>query len=440
MTESRRIPGLYIQVLVGIAAGALLGYLAPEHGAAMKPLGDGFIKLVRMLIAPIIFTTVVVGIAQTGAMKEIGRIGLRALLYFEVVSSIALAIGLVVARTLRPGAGMNFNPATVDASAVSSYTTASKNLHATDFILNIIPDAMLGAFTGGEILPVLLVSILVGVALLRLGTSSRTLVDLCAMASKVLFEIVALIMRLAPLGAFGAMAFTVGRYGLGSLLALGKLMAAVYVTCALFIFIVLGGISAFVGFNLFKLLRYIGEDILIVLGTSSSESVLPRLMTKMERLGCSRSVVGLVVPTGYSFNLDGTSIYMTMAALFVAQASGVELTLGQELGILAILMLTSKGAAAVTGSGFITLAATLSAFPSIPIAGLTLLLGVDRFMSEARAITNLIGNAVATMVIAKWNGALDLERARRILDGGDDFVSSPEREDIPVRPPVVAPD
>jgi aerobic C4-dicarboxylate transport protein len=440
MTPRPRVPGLYIQVLVGIAAGALLGYLAPEHGAAMKPLGDGFIKLVRMLIAPIIFTTVVVGIAQTGAMKEIGRIGLRALLYFEVVSTIALIIGLIVARTLEPGAGMAFNPATADMSSVASYTTASKSLTTTQFLLNIIPDTLIGAFTGGEILQVLLVSILFGVALLRLAERGRALIDLFGVVSKVLFEIVAVIMRLAPLGAFGAMAFTVGRYGIASLLTLGKLMAAVYITCALFIFVVLGAIAAFVGFNLFKLLRYIGEEILIVLGTSSSESVLPRLMTKMERLGCSRPVVGLVVPTGYSFNLDGTSIYMTMAALFVAQVSGVHLTLGQELGILAILLLTSKGAAAVTGGGFITLAATLSAFPSIPIAGLTLLLGVDRFMSEARAITNLIGNAVATMVIAKWNGALDIERARRILDGHEDADRTDARDVISATAPVAAND
>src|SRR4051794_34033695 len=440
MSPRAHVPRLYVQVLFGIAAGAILGYLAPEYGAAMKPLGDGFIKLVRMLIAPIVFTTVVVGIAQTGAMKEVGRIGVRALLYFEGVSTIALVIGLIVARTLQPGAGMTFNPATADVSAVSSYTTASKNLHATDFILNIIPDAMVGALTGGEILQVLLVSVLFGVALLRLGKRAQPLVDFFALASKVLFEIVAIIMRLAPLGAFGAMAFTVGRYGVGSLISLGKLMAAVYITCGIFVFVVLGAIAAMVGFNLIKFLRYIAEEILIVLGTSSSESVLPRLMTKMERLGCARSVVGLVVPTGYSFNLDGTSIYMTMAALFVAQASGVHLTLGQEVGMLAILMLTSKGAAAVTGGGFITLAATLSAFPSIPIAGLTLLLGVDRFMSEARAITNLIGNAVATMVIAKWNGALDLERARRVLDGELDVDVDDARDAIGSTAPLIAND
>ena len=435
MTRRRVFSSLYVQVLIGIAAGVLLGFFAPDTAVAMKPFGDGFIKLVRMLIAPIVFTTVVVGIAQTGAMKEIGRIGLRALVYFEVVSTISLVIGLVVAHLVQPGAGMHFDAATADVSAVAQYTTASKNLHAVDFILNIIPDALVGAFTGGEILQVLLVSVLFGIALLRLGAPVKPLVDFIAVVSKVLFDIVAIIMRAAPLGAFGAMAFTVGKYGIGSLVSLGKLMAAVYITCGLFVFVVLGLIAAWVGFSILKFLRYIGEDILIVLGTSSSESVLPRIMTKMERLGCARSVVGLVVPTGYSFNLDGTSIYMTMATLFVAQASGVHLSLGQQLGMLAILMLTSKGAAAVTGGGFITLAATLSAFPAIPVAGLTLLLGVDRFMSEARAITNLIGNAVATTVIAKMNGALDLEHARRVLDGGIDVsATESDREIARVRP------
>jgi aerobic C4-dicarboxylate transport protein len=440
MTRRRVFSSLYVQVLIGIAAGVLLGFFAPDTAVAMKPFGDGFIKLVRMLIAPIVFTTVVVGIAQTGAMKEIGRIGLRALVYFEVVSTISLVIGLVVAHLVQPGAGMHFDAATADVSAVAQYTTASKNLHAVDFILNIIPDALVGAFTGGEILQVLLVSVLFGIALLRLGAPVKPLVDFIAVVSKVLFDIVAIIMRAAPLGAFGAMAFTVGKYGIGSLVSLGKLMAAVYITCGLFVFVVLGLIAAWVGFSILKFLRYIGEDILIVLGTSSSESVLPRIMTKMERLGCARSVVGLVVPTGYSFNLDGTSIYMTMATLFVAQASGVHLSLGQQLGMLAILMLTSKGAAAVTGGGFITLAATLSAFPSIPVAGLTLLLGVDRFMSEARAITNLIGNAVATTVIAKMNGALDLEHARRVLDGDVDPNAENIRAAVDATSPLAAND
>jgi aerobic C4-dicarboxylate transport protein len=408
---------LYVQVLAGIALGVVFGFVSPGRAAEMKPLGDGFIKLVRMLIAPIVFTTVVVGIAHMGAMKDVGRIGLRALVYFEVVSSIALAIGLLVVTVLQPGSGVGFDPRTADVGSVAQYATASRQLSAVDFLLNIIPDTVVGAFARGEVLQVLLFAVLFGLALLRLGPRVGGLVDVIATASEALFDIVGIIMRLAPIGAFGAMAFTVGRYGLGSLLSLGKLMIGVYATCLFFIFIVLGSIAASVGFSMLKFLRYIGEEILIVLGTSSSESALPRLMAKLEYLGCAKPIVGLVVPTGYSFNLDGTSIYMTMAAVFVAQASGVHLTLGQELGILSVLLLTSKGAAAVTGSGFVTLAATLAAFPAIPVAGLTLLLGVDRFMSEARAITNLIGNAVATMVIARWDGALDLARVRRILDG-----------------------
>jgi len=424
MTGARRLfANLYAQVLIGIALGALLGLMSPESAVAMRPLGDGFIKIVRMLIAPVVFTTVVVGIAQMGAMKEVGRIGFRALVYFEVVSTLALAIGLIVVKVLKPGEGIAFNPATADLQSVSAYTTASKQLNGVDFILHIIPDTMVGAFSQGEIIQVLFIAILVGLALLRLGQPMAQVVELLAKASHVLFDIVGLIMKLAPLGAFGAMAFTVGRYGVGTLLSLGKLMAGVYITCAFFIFVVLGAIMASIGLSLWKFLRYIGEEILIVLGTSSSETVLPRLMVKLERLGCSKPVVGLVVPTGYSFNLDGTSIYMTMAAIFLAQACGVTLTWTQELGLLAMLMLTSKGAAAVTGGGFITLAATLAAFPSIPVASLTLLVGVDRFMSEARSITNLIGNGVATIVVAKWDGSLDVARAKRILNGEPESIS-----------------
>jgi aerobic C4-dicarboxylate transport protein len=406
---------LYFQVLIAIAIGAILGFVAPSYGAAMKPLGDGFIKLVKMLIAPVVFTTVVVGIAHMGAMRDVGRVGLRAILYFEVVSTLALAIGLVVVNVLQPGAGIGFNPALADPKAVAAYTSGSQHLSTTEFILNIIPDTVIGAFARGEILQVLLFSILFGLALLRAGERVQPLVKIIAQCSDALFEIVGLIMRLAPIGAFGAMAFTVGEYGIGTLLSLGKLMLGVYVTCALFIGVVLGGIVAACGFSLFRFLRYISEEILIVLGTSSSESALPRLMRKLEHLGCAKPVVGLVVPTGYSFNLDGTSIYMTMAAIFVAQAAGVDLSLRQELGLLGVLLLTSKGAAAVTGGGFVTLAATLAVFPTIPVAGLTLLVGVDRFMSEARSITNLIGNAVATLVVARWEGAIDMDRARQIL-------------------------
>ena len=416
---------LYFQVLVAIAIGVVLGVVDPATAAAMKPLGDGFIKLVKMLIAPIVFTTVVVGIAHMGEMKDVGRIGLRALVYFEVVSSLALVIGLVVVTVLKPGAGLNFDPAAADLSSVSAYTSGAQHLSTIDFVLNVIPDTIVGGFARGEVLQVLLFSVLFGLALLRLGPRVHRLVELIEMTSAALFEVVALIMRLAPIGAFGAMAFTIGRYGLGSLVALGKLMIGVYITCAFFVFVVLGAIARATGFSLVKFLKYIAEEILIVLGTSSSESALPRIMAKLEHLGCAKPVVGLVIPTGYSFNLDGTSIYMTMAAVFVAQASGVHLSLAQEIGILGVLLLTSKGAAAVTGSGFVTLAATLAAFPTIPVAGLTLLLGVDRFMSEARAITNLIGNAVATMVVAKWDGALDLERANAILDGREPAAAAP---------------
>jgi len=412
------LKSLYVQVLIGIAAGVILGFAAPEQGAAMRPLGDGFIKLVKMLIAPIVFTTVVVGISQMGAMKQVGRIGLRALLYFEVTTVLALAIGLVVVDVIRPGRGIGFDPSTADPSAVAAYTGAAQQSHgAVEFLLNIIPDTVAGAFARGDVLQVLVFAVLFGLALLKAGAAAAPLVNLIAAISDALFAIVGMIMRLAPLGAFGAMAFTVGRDGIGSLVSLGQLMAGVYLACLLFIFLVLGPLAMSAGFSIVKFLRYIGEEILIVLGTSSSESVLPRIMAKLEYLGCAKPVVGLVVPTGYSFNLDGTAIYMTMGMMFVAQASGIDLTLGQELGMLAVLLVTSKGAAAVTGSGFVTLAATLAAFPTVPVAGLTLLVGVDRFMSEARAITNLIGNAVATMVIARWDNALDLDRARAILDG-----------------------
>lgn len=408
---------LYVQVLFGIVCGAILGYFWPAAGAAMRPLGDGFIKLIRMLIAPIVFCTVVVGIAQMSALKELGRIGLRALIYFEAASTLALAIGMIVVTVVEPGAGVNAERVAADPSSVASYANAARSLSATEFVLDIIPATVVDAFAKGEILQVLLLSVLFGLALLNLGSRARPLVGLIDQASHALFHVVGMVMRLAPIGAFGATAFTIGRYGLATLAALGKLMFSVYATCALFVFLVLGGVAWISGFSIWKLLKYIREEILIVLGTSSSESVLPRVMAKLEHLGCAKSVVGLVVPTGYSFNLDGTSIYMTMGAIFVAQATNAHLTLGEEVGILAILLLTSKGAAAVTGSGFVTLAATLGAFPRIPIAGLALLVGVDRFMSEARAITNLIGNTVATVAIARWDGALDVDRANRVLDG-----------------------
>jgi aerobic C4-dicarboxylate transport protein len=421
---------LFFQVLVGIVAGVVLGYVSPSHAAAARPLGDGFIKLIKMLIAPIVFSTVVVGIAQMGAMKDVGRIGLRALVYFEVVSTLALVIGLIVATILKPGSGLMIKVADVDMQAVAAYTSASQKLSATDFLMNIIPNTVVDAFSRGEILQVLLFSILFGLALLTLGERVRPLIALIEQLSAALFAIIEMLMRLAPIGAFGAMAFTVGRYGIGSLVSLGQLMAAVYLTCALFIFIVLGAIARLGGVSLLKLLRYIREEILIVAGTASSETVLPRIIEKMERLGCQKSVVGLVIPTGYSFNLDGTAIYMTMATIFIAQISGVRLSLGETLSILGLLLLTSKGAAAVTGGGFITLAATLSAIPSIPVAGLALLVGVDRFMSGARALTNLIGNAVATVVIARWDGALDVDRARNVLNGAHATADEPPPEKV----------
>jgi aerobic C4-dicarboxylate transport protein len=418
-----RIPlyrSLYLQVLAGIVLGVVVGLIWPETGAAMRPLGDGFIKLVRMLIGPIIFTTVVVGLAQMGEMREVGRIGLRAFIYFEVVSTLALLIGLLVVNALKPGVGLHVTASPADIEAAKSYGAAAGQHQSTvAFILNLIPTTVIDAFGRGDILQILVVSIIAGIALLMLGERVRTLVTMLEQLGQLVFAMIGLIMRLAPIGAFGAMAFTVGRYGIGSLVSLGALMIGVYATCAVFVVVVLGSILRICGLGLGRFLRYIADEILLVLGTSSSESALPRLMAKMEQLGCSKPVVGLVVPAGYSFNLDGTAIYMTMAAVFVAQASGVDLSAREQLSILAILMLTSKGAAGVTGSGFVTLAATLSAFPSLPTAALALLVGVDRFMSEVRAITNLIGNAVATVAIARWDRALDLPRARAVLAGGE---------------------
>jgi aerobic C4-dicarboxylate transport protein len=408
---------LYFQVLIGIVLGVLLGYVSPSTGTAMKPLGDGFIKLIRMMIAPVVFTTVVVGIARMGDMKAVGRIGIRALVYFEVVSTIALLIGLVVVSLLKPGAGINANPATLDTKAVAAYTSGAQHLSTIDFLMNVIPATAVDAFTKGDILQVLLFSILFGLALLHLGGRGRPLLAVLDQCSHVLFGMVGLIMWVGSIGAFGAMAFTVGQFGIGALASLGKLIVVMYATCAFFVFAVLGAIAHAAGFSIWKFAKYIKEELLIVFGTSSSETVLPRMMIKLEHLGCAKSVVGLVIPTGYSFNLDGTSIYMTMAAIFIAQAMNVHLTLGQEFGILAILLLTSKGAAAVTGGGFVTLAATLSVIPTLPVAGLALLIGIDRFMSTARSLTNLMGNGVATVVVAKWDGAVDMRRLKRVLNG-----------------------
>jgi aerobic C4-dicarboxylate transport protein len=378
-------------------------------------LGDGFIKLVKMLIAPIIFATVVVGLAGMGDLKKVGRVGGKALLYFEIVSTLALIIGLVVANVFVPGAGVHANAASLDAKAVASYTKAAQGQSTTDFLLHIIPNTFVGAFAEGEILQVLLLAVLFGIALGQIGEHGRPVLNLVNELSRVIFGIVSMVTKLAPVAAFGAMAFTIGKYGLKSLVSLGALMACVYLTCALFVFVVLGLIARFNGFNVWKIIKYIREELLIVLGTSSSETALPGLMHKMENAGCARPVVGIVVPSGYSFNLDGTSIYLTMAALFVAQATDTPLTLFEQAKLLLVLMITSKGAAGVTGSGFITLAATLAATDKIPVAGMALILGVDRFMSEARAITNFIGNAVATLVVAKWDGSFDAAKGGEVL-------------------------
>ena len=417
---------LYFQVITAIVIGVALGHYFPETGAAMKPLGDGFIKLIKMMIAPIIFCTVVVGIAGMEDMKKVGKTGGYALLYFEVVSSIALIVGLTIVNVVQPGGGMNIDPASLDTKGIAAYAKPGQLQSATVFLLNIIPDTVVDAFAKGEILQVLLIAVLFGFALHQFGGRGTLVFDFVEKTSHVLFSIVGFIMKLAPLGAFGAMAFTIGKYGLGSLLSLGKLMGTFYLTCLVFILLVLGLIARIHGFSILKFIGYIKEELLIVLGTSSSESVLPRMMAKMENLGVKKSTVGLVIPTGYSFNLDGTSIYLTMAAVFIAQATNTHMTLTQQLTLLTVLLLTSKGAAGVTGSGFIVLAATLSAVGQVPVAGLALILGIDRFMSEARALTNLIGNGVATVVVARWCGELDPGRMQRVLDN-----ESPEDAEEP---------
>lgn len=400
---------LYLQVLTAIVIGILLGHFYPETGIAMKPLGDGFIKLIKMIIAPIIFCTVVSGIACMQELDKVGRVGIKALLYFEAVSTLALVIGLVVVHVIQPGAGMNIDANSLDTQGLATYTSAAKPQSAVDFVLNIIPASVIDAFAKGDILQVLLFSLLFGFSLAAMKETGTEVVVFINKISHVLFGIVETIMKLAPLGAFGAMAFTIGKYGVAALMPLASLMGSFYLTCLLFIFIVLGLIARLSGFSIIKFIIYIKDELLIVLGTSSSESVLPRIMVKLEKMGCSKPVVGLVIPTGYSFNLDGTSIYLVMAAIFVAQATNTPLTMTQELTLLGVLLLTSKGAAGVTGSGFITLAATLSVIPTIPVAGLALILGIDRFMSEARALTNLIGNGVATVVAAKWENELDMK-------------------------------
>ncbi|MET0265124.1 MAG: C4-dicarboxylate transporter DctA [Duganella sp.] len=409
---------LYIQVLIGVIAGGLLGYFYPLLGADLKPLGDGFIRLIKMVFAPVIFAMVVLGIAKMESLKELGRVGVRALIYFEIMSTFALLLGLVVVNVAKPGVGMNIDVATLDTAAIANYTAAaSKSGSFMDFVLHMIPTSIIEALAKNDILQILVFATMFGIALSHMGRRAKPVVDFLDAFCNSMFIMVAMIMRVAPLAAFGAIAFTVGKYGLGSLVSLGQLMGAMYITCAVFVFVVLGLVARVSGFSLWKFLRYIKEELFTVLGTSSSESVVPQLMRKLEHVGVSKPVVGLVIPSGVTFNPDGQCIYYTMAAIFIAQATNTPLTTMDQLIVLGVLMLTSKGSAGVTGSGFITLAATLASLGTIPVAGMVLLLGVDRFMSEARAITNTIGNAVGTMAIAQWVGAIDRDRMHRVLNG-----------------------
>ncbi|EKF58686.1 C4-dicarboxylate transporter DctA [Agrobacterium albertimagni AOL15] len=398
---------LYVQVLTAIVAGILLGHFYPDVGAQLKPLGDAFIKLVKMIIAPVIFLTVATGIAGMTDMKKVGRVAGKAMLYFFTFSTLALIVGLVIANVVQPGAGMHIDPATLDAAAVATYTEKAHDSSITGFLMNIIPTTIVGAFADGDILQVLFFSILFGISLALVGERGKPVTDFLQAVIAPVFKLVAILMKAAPIGAFGAMAFTIGKYGIGSVTNLAMLIGTFYLTSFLFVAVILGAVARYNGFSILSLIRYIKVELLLVLGTSSSEAALPGLMNKMEKAGCKRSVVGLVIPTGYSFNLDGTNIYMTLAALFIAQATDIHLPLGDQILLLAVAMLSSKGAAGITGAGFITLAATLSVVPSVPIAGMALILGIDRFMSECRALTNFIGNAVATVVVARWEGELD---------------------------------
>ncbi|WP_035716278.1 dicarboxylate/amino acid:cation symporter [Azorhizobium doebereinerae] len=408
---------LYVQVLVAIVAGVLLGHFYPAFATEMKPLGDAFIKLVKMVIAPVIFLTVVTGIAGMRDLGKVGRVAGKAMLYFITFSTFALIIGLIVANVVQPGAGMHINPATLDPKATASFAAKAHDTTIVGFLMNIIPNTPISALESGDILQVLFFSVLFGIALAGVGDRGEPVMKVLHSASQAMFRLVHILMKAAPIGAFGAMAFTIGRYGIGSVASLALLILTFYITSALFVLVVLGLVARYNGFSIFALLRYIKEEILLVLGTSSSEAALPSLMEKMELAGCRKSVVGLVIPTGYSFNLDGTNIYMTLAALFIAQATGIELSLWDQILLLLVAMLSSKGAAGITGAGFITLAATLSVVPSVPLAGMALILGIDRFMSECRAITNFIGNAVATIVVARWEGELDEDRLKAALAG-----------------------
>ncbi len=413
-SKSRWYSQLYVQVLIGIVIGGLIGYVEPDTGAKLQPFADGFIKLIKMLLAPIIFGTVVVGIAKMGDIKEVGRIGVKALIYFEILSTLALIIGLVVVNVVKPGVGMNINTNTLDGSAIGKYSQAAQEQGGTvDFLLNIIPHTFMDAFAKGSMLQVILLSVLMGVALVQMGPTSKPLINIIDLFLHGLFKIVAMVMRLAPIGAGAGMAFTIGKYGVGTLLSLGQLLIALYVTTLIFIVVILGTVARWSGLPLMQFLRYFKDEILVTLGTCSTEAVLPRMMAKLEKLGCKKSVVGMVLPTGYTFNADGTCIYLTMAAIFVAQATNTPLSIMDQLVLLGVLLLTSKGSAGVAGAGFITLAATLTTIHSIPLVGLVLLLGIDRFLNEARAVTNLIGNGIGTIAIAKWDNSFDVETAKR---------------------------
>lgn len=414
ISKSRWYSQLYVQVLIGIVIGAAIGHFEPQFGARLQPFADGFIKLIKMLLAPIIFGTVVVGIAKMGSIKEVGRIGVKSLLYFEVLSTIALVIGLVVVNIAKPGVGMNINVDTLDGSAIAKYSQAATEQGGTiEFFMNIIPQTFVGAFSNGVMLQVILLSVLMGVALVQMGETSKPLINTIDLFLQGLFKIVAMVMRLAPIGAGAGMAFTIGKYGIGTLLSLGQLLVALYVTTLIFIVVVLGAVARWSGMPLLQFLRYFKDEILITLGTCSTEAVLPRMMVKLEKLGCRKSVVGMVLPTGYTFNADGTCIYLTMAAIFIAQATNTPLTFMDQMILLGVFLLTSKGSAGVAGAGFITLAATLTTIHSIPLVGLVLLLGIDRFLNEARAVTNLIGNGIGTIAIAKWDNSFDTEACER---------------------------
>ncbi|QJD92614.1 C4-dicarboxylate transporter DctA [Duganella dendranthematis] len=421
---------LYIQVIVGLTAGILLGHFYPDIGVELKPLGDLFIKLIKMLLAPIIFASVVVGIARMGSVKETGRVGAKAMIYFEICSTIALVFGLIVVNVMKPGVGMNIDPAHIDTASIKSYTQAAEHNTTLEFLMNIVPNSVVGAFAQGNMLQIILFSLLFSFALNRLGRKVAPLIDGLDMFLHGMFGVVRIVMHLAPIGAFGGIAFTIGKYGIGTLNSFAELMIAVYLTCFLFVVLVLGTVTRYCGVPLWGFLKYIKDEILIVMGTASTEAVLPQMMLKMEAMGCQKKIVGLVLPTGYTFNADGTAIYLTMAAIFIAQATNVDMTIWDQLGILGVMLLTSKGSAGVAGAGFVALAATLASMHKIPLSGLVLLVGIDRFLNEARAVTNLIGNGIATIAVAKWEGALDVEQMKLA------FAAAAAGHELPLPKPV----